>query len=194
MSAVAGHDRPRRLADDRVPDAGRRAVLRRHLLPAGGRARHARLPRRCWCAVDEAWRERRDEVERAGRPARRGAAARRRARRRRPIRSRRTARAARAAPAGPCYDATGRLRRRAQVPASLALELPAALRARARRRRGARDGPHHARRHGPRRHLRPARRRVPPLRGRRASGWCRTSRRCCTTTPCSPRPTSRRRQ
>ena len=34
----AGDDRTRRLADDRVPDARRRPVLRRHLLPA--RARH----------------------------------------------------------------------------------------------------------------------------------------------------------
>ena len=36
--------RPRRLADDGLPDAGRRAVLRRHLLPAGAAARDAELP------------------------------------------------------------------------------------------------------------------------------------------------------
>ena len=37
---------------------------------------------------------------------------------------------------------------------------------------------------GPRRDVRPARRRLRPLLGRRAAGWCRTSRRCSTTTPC----------
>ena len=37
-------------------------------------------------------------------------------------------------------------------------------------------------RDGPRRHLRPARRRVRALLRRRAAGWCRTSRRCSTTT------------
>src|SRR5581483_6128755 len=35
----AGPDRPRRLADDGVPDAGQAAVLRRHLLPEGAAAR-----------------------------------------------------------------------------------------------------------------------------------------------------------
>ena len=40
----AGADRPRRLADDRLPHAGRHALLRRHLLPARGPAGHARLP------------------------------------------------------------------------------------------------------------------------------------------------------
>ena len=38
---------------------------------------------------------------------------------------------------------------------------------------------------GPGRHVRPARRRVRPVQRRRATGWCRTSRRCCTTTRCS---------
>ena len=44
MQAVQCHDRPRRLADDGVPHARRHAVLRRHLLPARGPPRHARLP------------------------------------------------------------------------------------------------------------------------------------------------------
>ena len=39
---------------------------------------------------------------------------------------------------------------------------------------------------GPGRDVRPARRRVRPLFRRTLAGWCRTSRRCCTTTPCSP--------
>ena len=37
-------DRPRRLADDRVPHARRHAVLRRHVLPAAGPSRPAGLP------------------------------------------------------------------------------------------------------------------------------------------------------
>ena len=42
----AGDDRLRRLADVRLPDPGPRAVLRRHVLPARGSARDARLPAR----------------------------------------------------------------------------------------------------------------------------------------------------
>ena len=41
----AGDDRPRRLAAERVPDARRRAVLRRHLLPARAAPRAAVLAR-----------------------------------------------------------------------------------------------------------------------------------------------------
>ena len=52
-----------------------------------------------------------------------------------------------------------------------------------------RDGAAHPDAHGARRHLRPARRRLPPLLGRRSAGWCRTSRRCSTTTPSSSRST-----
>ena len=39
----AGHDRPRRLAAERLPHARRRAVLRRHLLPARAAPGHAEL-------------------------------------------------------------------------------------------------------------------------------------------------------
>ena len=46
----AGDDRPRRLAAERVPHARRRAVLRRHLLPARAAPGHAELARRC-CAA-----------------------------------------------------------------------------------------------------------------------------------------------
>ena len=68
------------------------------------------------------------------------------------------------------------------------------------RRRGLeRDGPVHARQDGRRRDPRPAGRRVPSLRDRRRTGWCRTSSRCSTTTRSSrgctstpgPRPASR---
>ena len=41
-----GDDRARRLADDGVPRPGRPPVLRRHVLPEGGPAGHARLPAR----------------------------------------------------------------------------------------------------------------------------------------------------
>ena len=46
------------------------------------------------------------------------------------------------------------------------------------------DRPAHRRADGPRRHLRPARRRLRPVLGGRARGPCRTSRRCSTTTRC----------
>ena len=48
-----------------TPDG--RAVLRRHVLPAGAAARAARRSSRCCSAVAEAWREQRDEVERSAR-------------------------------------------------------------------------------------------------------------------------------
>ena len=63
-------------------------------------------------------------------------------------------------------------------PASVA-RVPAAP-----RRAGA--GDEDARRDGRRRDVRPGRRRLPPLLGRRAAGSSRTSRRCSTTTRCSP--------
>ncbi len=40
----AVHDGPGRLADDRIPHSRRHAVLRRHVFPAGGPPRDARLP------------------------------------------------------------------------------------------------------------------------------------------------------
>ena len=49
-----------------------------------------------------------------------------------------------------------------------------------------------ARRDGRGRHVRPRRRRLPPLLGRRRSGSSRTSRRCSTTTRSWPRRTSTR--
>ena len=47
----AGDDGPRRLADDGVPHAGRRAVLRRHVLPARRSARDAVVPARAHVGV-----------------------------------------------------------------------------------------------------------------------------------------------
>ena len=46
--------------------------------------------------------------------------------------------------------------------------------------------------HGARRHVRPARRRLRTATRSTRSGWCRTSRRCSTTTPSSPRSTCTR--
>ena len=91
--------------------------------------------------------------------------------------------AATAAAAHAGRHAPRRLRRRAEVPAGLGPRAPARPAAVDGRRRG------DARRDGPRRHLRPGRRRLPPLLGRRRSGSSRTSRRCSTTTRCSPAPT-----
>ena len=86
MDAVVSADRAGRLADDGVPHARRRAVLRRHVLPAGAAARAAVVPpaaRRGRRGVPRPPRRRRA----AGRGARRGAAAQRARRRRRASRS-----------------------------------------------------------------------------------------------------------
>ena len=77
---------------------------------------------------------------------------------------------------------TRRLPRSAEVPAGLGPR-PAAY---PRRDRGRREDP---RRDARRRHLRPGRRWLRPLLGRRRSGWSPTSRRCSTTTPCWRAPT-----
>ena len=57
MDAVVVADRQRRLADDRLPDARRPAVLGRHVLPARAAARPAVVPRRCCEGVAEAYRD-----------------------------------------------------------------------------------------------------------------------------------------
>ena len=85
----------------------------------------------------------------------------------------------------PARPALGRLRARAEVPARVGARVPPAARV---ARRGAAD----ARRDGGGRDVRPRRRRLPPLLRRLASGSCRTSRRCCTTTRCSSRRISTR--
>ncbi len=65
MDARAGDDRPRRLAAERVPHARRRAVLRRHLLPAASRARACRAGAQVLEGVAQAWREQREEIDAA---------------------------------------------------------------------------------------------------------------------------------
>ena len=62
-----GHQRPRRLADDGVPDARRPPVLRRHLLP------EADASCSCWRPSTRRGTSRRAELLEPGRPAHRGA-------------------------------------------------------------------------------------------------------------------------
>ena len=62
----AGDDRPRRLAAERVRDAGAGAVLRRHVLPAGGRATGCPSWRQLLEAIVEAWTQRARRDPRAG--------------------------------------------------------------------------------------------------------------------------------
>ena len=182
----AGDDRPRRLAHDGVPHARRPAVLRRHLLPQ----RPARDARSSTCAARSTTpgaTAATTLVEQAGQLTAaldRG----------RPAHSRPTS-----CPAATCSTGAFAGLRRSSTPSwggfgaapkfpqhdepssCCCGRTPATSAA-----RRLRDGDHHARRHGVRRHLRPPRRRVRPLLGRRASGWSPTSRRCCTTRPCWP--------
>ena len=197
MARGPGDDRRRRLADERLPDARRPAVLRRHLLPGRRRATGCRRSAQVLEGVDRAWREQRAR----GRGGRRGAlvdAARRQD-------QTRPAAAADDATARTLLDAAtvGASRRcvrrrrtaagaaRPKFPQPMTIEF---LLARGSRRPATRaalaDGAAHARRDGRRRDPRPARRRLPPLRDRRRSGSSRTSSRCSTTTPSSPGSTS----
>ena len=62
----AGADAARRVADERVAHAGPAAVLRRHVLPADRPARPAGVRHACCAALDDAYRNRRDDVEQTG--------------------------------------------------------------------------------------------------------------------------------
>ena len=189
----------------RVPDAGSEAVLRRHLLPAESQVGPARVSSICSprsrasgsddrARVDFAAAELFDRLKSVTGADGRSAGG---------IDDRRRRRAGRGgrAVSGGVRSPPRRVRRRAEVSAAVGAAVPAA-RARAHRRASA---PllmvgRHAARDGARRHARSRRRRLPSLLGRRASGACRTSRRCSTTRRswCSPtskrrRPTRRRR-
>ena len=159
-----------------VLDHDGQPVLRRHLLPgppADGTAVAAPGADRVDRGLARPARRRttlRGVGPRAPRPA--DHARRRRPDRGRPRRGRRAGRAG-------LRRGTRWLRRGAQVPAVDGPRAPAPTS----RRRRARDARRHPRRDGPRRHPRPARRRLRPLQRRRRAGWCRTSRRCSTTTP-----------
>ena len=145
--------------------------------------------RRAVPAVDDAWRNRRDDA-RSSRPAsspRRLDAARACAAGRRPARARACSTRRLRRPAAAQHDAEwGGFGRAPEVPAddepraAAARRTPAPASATA---RGGRPTCLDAMAVG--RHLRPPRRRLRPLLGRRASGWCPTSRRCSTTRRCS---------
>ena len=158
---AAGDDRPRRLAAERLPAPRRRAVLRRHLLPAAAAPGHAELDRRC----SRASRTRGASSARTSRPSSQT------------ILPRLAGAAALEPPGG---EATARLarrrrRRRCGAPTTASTAAGAAqpkfpqasddrVPAAARR---ARDGAAHAAPHGLRRHVRPGRRRLRPLQRRR---------------------------
>ena len=162
----------RRLADDRVPRPRRAPVLRRHLLPERRTARACPASCGCMDAVDDAWRNRRDDAARAGR-----AAARR-------DRAEHASSAEPRRPATRSADVLDRPRSRPSTrsstprfggfggapkfPQAMTLDVPP------RARTSATPTPETlemvtvvARRDGRRRHVRPGRRRLPPLLGRR---------------------------
>ena len=156
-----GDDRPGRLADDGLRHPGRHPVLLRHLLPAG-QLRPAARSR----SPPPGGTSGRPCCSRAPRWSRRSAAPRPSA-----------ARPPRSPPScstPPPTSSPGvrpderRLRRRAEVPAAHEPALPAAPPPAHRLGAGPGDRPAHLRGDGPGRHLRPARRRLRPLLGRRA--------------------------
>ena len=175
--------RARRLADDRLPHAGRAAVLRRHVLPARAAPRAAELP--------PGARGRRVRVRRAprrrhalGGRARRGDRAVRRAAVRRASRSPSRCSARPCATCGPSFDpgsgGFGGRRSSRRTPSSSSSSAAASWRWST----PTLDGD------GRGRHVRRRRRRLPPLLRSTTTGSCRTSRRCSTTTRCSCRCTS----
>ena len=143
-------------------------------------------------AIAEAWSERARGDPRGRRAAARAAVRRRAAAS--PPRATRSPSALEQAVArlSELFDPQRRLRRRAEVPASLGDRVLLRGTCRGRARSACAEAEMalaHAARDGPRRHPRPARRRLSPLLRRRRPGWCRTSRRCSTTTRCSRAPT-----
>ena len=172
MEATQAHDRPRRLADDGLHHADRRAVLLRHVLPADPAARDAVVP--------AAARLGRADLERApGRAGGRRAADRRGACRAAVVQP---PEGATAAGGRSCLAAAvrslaaavrrgvRRVRRRAEVPAVDGARAAVAPPRAHRRRGGAATGRGDLRGDGPRRHLRPARRRLRAVLGRRGVG------------------------
>ena len=180
----------RRLADDRLPHARRPAVLRRHVLPARAAARACRASARCSTrsptptASAAASSTGRPRLPDGGDPRGRAACRPRRSRSRADL-SERRARHARRERSTPSRAASAARRSSRPPRRSSSCCAPRT------RRRGARHGAADARRMAARRHVRPPRRRLPPLLGRRRSGSSPTSRRCSTTTRCSPRVPAR---
>ena len=189
VQAMTGHGR---LAAERVPHARRRAVLRRHLLPAASRARACRRWRRSLVGVGErVAASSATEIERAAaRRSCRGCRARRLDRRRDGARSprRRCDAAVATLRARLRPRARRRLGRRAEVPAAVGDRVPA-RRAASARWRCTRCAAMAARRRSTTRSAAASR----ATRSTRA-GSSRTSRRCSTTTRCSRAPTCTRCQ
>ena len=133
--------------------------------------------------IAEAWRDRRDELVVQAGAGHRGHRALGRTRRGRRATDRRRSRTDALDQLRRTFDRTmGRLRGRAEVPPAHDPGVRAPPRA---ARFAGRDGDagDHAGSHGGGRDLRPAGRRLRPVRDGRAPGTCRTSRRCSTTTP-----------
>ena len=156
----------RRLAAERLPHARRHAVLRRHLLPARAAPRACRAGRTCWRRSAHAWDEQRDEI-RAQAARDRRAPARRAPRCRPPEEDARPG--ARSTPRSPAcarlYDAEyGGFGGAPKFPPAVRDRVPA--RAAARREMAL----HTLRRDGARRDVRPGRRRLRALLGRRDAG------------------------
>ena len=178
----AGHDRPRRLAAERLPHARAGAVLRRHLLPARAAPWGCRAGARCCGAVAEAWETQREEIRAQGEQVAPRLAGRRAARALRAAARRRRARRRRRRAAPGLRQRQRRLGRRAEVPAGLGHRVPAARAASSRWRcRRCARWPAAA----------SSTRSAAASRATASTraGPCRTSRRCSTTTRCSRAPT-----
>ncbi len=157
----------RRLAADRLPRPRRRAVLRRHLLPARAAPRPAELPRRCWrrSPAPGATQRERDRAGRRARSASRSArSAGRAARRSRRSTERCSTRAVERLLAQASTRRTAASGARPSSRRATALEFLLAAR---RARRRALERAHTLDEMAARRDLRPARRRLRPLLGRR---------------------------
>ena len=182
-----GHDGPGRVAADGLPHAGRRSILRRHLLPPRAPARHAVVPagparrRRRLRDAARGGGEPRGPPDRDTGPQRnRGAAGVRPLRRpgRQDLRARGLVRRQNVRPL------ERRLRDRAQVPPAGVPRLPAAYR-RPAITRGV-HGHAHALAHGGRRPSATTSAGASTVTRSTRAGWSPTSRRCSTTTPSSP--------
>ena len=177
-------DRPRRLADDRA--CSTTTATRSSPAPTSptGRAAACRRSARCWRRCTRPGQHRPDDVRRVAADLRDHL---------QPLGDRRYVRADRhrgprrgRRPAVDRASTTvhGGFGGAPKFPPSMVLEALLRHAWRTGSPGGAGDGRRDLRGDGPRRDLRPAGRRLRALRGRPARGWCRTSRRCSTTTRC----------
>ena len=162
--------RPRRLADDRVPDPRRQALLRRHLLPARGSARHAGLSARAARASRRPTGTKPDDVQRTVEQLmeRPGSSSSRRSRAAACPAPKPSLDARRAAGARLRRRSTAASARRRSFPTPAVLRVSSCAPAAARAAPLHRDGALHRCAAWRGRHLRSARRRLPSLLRRRA--------------------------